>query len=38
MRKIAIQLNNQSLTAGDVVDSHVLVTSDSLDQIEKYWL
>jgi hypothetical protein len=38
MRKITIQLNNQSLTAGDVVDGHVLVTSDKDFQCERLFV
>ena len=38
MRKLTIQLNNQSLTAGDVVDGHVLATSDKDFQCEQLFV
>jgi hypothetical protein len=38
MRRIDIQLNNQSPTAGDVVDGHVLVTSDKEFKCERLFV
>jgi len=38
MRKITIQLNDQSLTAGNVVDGHILVTCDDDFQCERLFV